>query len=269
VDEALHENSQRIGMEHTERLHGLLEKLVESVVEFAHRFQIENRLHVYIISDHGSTRIGKDVVNVLHKNYYKGISDIQHHRYLTLSDAQLADLPQAVSAQCYVFDRQKFKLSANYLAARRYYRFAETSEDFYVHGGLTPEEIVVPFARFDFQPLSVKPPTLRLLKDQYRYAVKSEVQFELGNPNAFPLENFGLQLLGSEADEIFVETLPAKTLTPVVIHTVFRKEPRQDDSRDIIVRLQYECQERLSEPVEMPYTITLKGVMETRDEFNL
>jgi len=227
VDEALHESSQKIGMEHTERVYSLLAKLVESVVEFAHRFQLEKRLLVYVISDHGSTRIGRDVVNVVDKKYFKGIADIQHHRYLTISDQQLADLPQAVGGQCYVIDRQKFKTRTNYLAARQYYRFVETSEDFYVHGGLTPEEIVVPFARFTFQPLSVQTPTLRLLKTQYRYAIKSAVEFELGNTNPFSLENVSLRLPGIEADEVLIEMLPSKALVQVTFQTVFTRLPRR------------------------------------------
>lgn len=268
VDEALHESSQKIGMEHGTRVHDLLEKLVESVVEFGHRFQIEKCLNVYVISDHGSTRIGREVVNVLDKKYYKGLADLQHHRYLTLSDEQVVDLPQAVSVQCYVIDRQKFKTHANYLAARRYYRFIETSEDFYVHGGLTPEEIVVPFARFVFQPLSVQTPTVRLLKNQYRYAIKSVIEFEIGNPNSFALDNIRLQLRGVEAEEVLIETLPGKHSTQVAFQTVFRKEPRRSDNRDLILSIQYEYQERLSEPVEVPVTISLKGVMETRDDFD-
>ena len=266
VDEALHDSSMKIGMDHSERVHGLLEKLVDSIVEFANRFGIEKKLVVYVISDHGSTRIRKDVVNVLDKKYYKFIADKLHHRYMTLSDDQLSTVPQAVEAQCYVINREKFKTNANYLAARCYYRFAETDEDFYVHGGLTPEEIVVPFARFVFQPLAVKPPTLRLLKDQFRYAIKSNIELELGNPNDFPIENISLRLIDMDAEEQFVDILPGKNPKPVVFHTVFRRDIKAGNSRDITVLIQYECQERILEPVQLTFPVSLKGVMEIKDD---
>lgn len=269
VDEALHESSMKIGMDHSERVLGLLETLVESIVEFAHRFSIEKQLVVYVISDHGSTRISKDVVNVLDKKFYKYIADLQHHRYVTLSKEQLDAIPQSVQAQCYIIDREKFKTNANYLAARRYYRFVDTDEDFYVHGGLTPEEIIVPFARFIFQPLSVIVPTLRLLNNQFRYSIKSILEFELGNPNDFPLENLGIRLIDIEAEEAFVDTLPAKNNTQIAFQAIFRKELKTGNNRDISVLIQYDCQGRTIDPVQNTFAISLKGMMETHDDFDL
>ena len=50
--------------------------------------------------------------------------------------------------QCYTLDRHKYGLDNNYLIARHYYRFLKTEDNFYVHGGLTPEETIVPFVTF-------------------------------------------------------------------------------------------------------------------------
>jgi hypothetical protein len=268
VDKILHESSQSYGQDHESRTQDALRVLVTSISEFARRFKIEKRLVIYVVSDHGSTRIAKDVVNVLDKKFFRDISDIQHHRYISISDEQLAKVPQLVEAQCYIIDRKKYKNFQNYLAARQYYRFAETNKDFYVHGGLTPEEVVVPFARFEFAPAQIQPPTLRLLRDKFRYAVKSVVEFEFGNPNTYPLENLSIRLRGADADEVYVETLNPKATTRIAFQTIFKREPGAGNTREIVIRVQYESQERLLEPVDIPFSITLKGVMEVSDDFD-
>lgn len=266
VDSILHESSQTYGQDHETRIHDALKVLVNSIVEFSQRFKIEKKLVVYVTSDHGSTRIARQTVNVLDKKYFKGISDIQHHRYVSISDEQLAQIPQVVESQCYVIDRKKYKTFQNYLAARQYYRFAETDQDFYVHGGLTPEEVVVPFARFEFTPVEVLALTLDLRKKEFRYAVKSTVEFEIGNPNAFPLENLTARLAGYSTNEAFIEALPSKKPTVISFQVVFRREPGAGNTRDLVVHIHYESQERSFDFKSNPFTINLKSVQETQDD---
>ncbi|MDP9315047.1 MAG: PglZ domain-containing protein [Chloroflexota bacterium] len=269
IDEALHDDAQQMGQEHSVIVSGHLQQLVNSVAEFAKRFQLEKRLLVYVVSDHGSTRIAQDVVNVFDKGFFKGIATDKHHRYIAISDDQLVNLPQVASAQCYVINRERFKTNENYLAAREYYRFVETTEDFYVHGGLTPEEVVVPFARFELTPINVFNPTLHLSSKEFRYAVKSIVVIELGNPNTFALENVVLKLRGVDSDEYTVDILNPKQRVTVQLPTVFKKEPGTNNTRELGVRMRYECQGKVFEAVDSSFTVTMKTMMEVRDDFDL
>jgi hypothetical protein len=268
IDKALHENAQETGQDHASIVAQHLQQLARLLVEFSRRFQLDKRLIIYIVSDHGSTRIGRGVVNVLDQRFYGNIAANKHHRYLALSDDQFSKLPQMVEAQCYVIDRQRFKTNQHYLAARNYYRFVDTNEDFFVHGGLTPEEVVVPFIRFEMRPVEALPPTVRLLLRPFRFAVKSIVELELGNPNSVSLENVRLKLLGQSADEIIVDTLSPKQSSSVQFTTVFKKEPGAGVTRDLKVRIQYECQGRKFEPVDVPFTITLRALMEESNDFD-
>src|SRR5207244_2217698 len=72
LDKLLHLDEQQIGQDATKLAGYALDDLVEAVAEFAERFEIGERLRVYVTSDHGSTRIGQDVVNVLDRDYFKG-----------------------------------------------------------------------------------------------------------------------------------------------------------------------------------------------------
>src|SRR5439155_19906079 len=60
IDIALHQDERDSGRSHVEIIHDCLVSLTKTVANFAKRFQVEQRLHVYVISDHGSTRIPQD-----------------------------------------------------------------------------------------------------------------------------------------------------------------------------------------------------------------
>jgi hypothetical protein len=269
VDIALHSSSKTTGLEHVESIDDLLRALVSSIIEFMLRFQLEQRLHVFIVSDHGSTRIARKVVNAVDRDLFKDVADIRHHRYLALADKKFEALPQVAESQCYLVSRQRFKTKYNYLIARSYYRFSETDEDFYVHGGLTPEEVVVPIAHFEPKPLDIKAPTFRLLGNQFRYAVKSTLRFEIGNPNSYPLENVRVILAGLGDDELIVDRLKSNTKVEGALTHVFKRGTMGGNSRELVFWVYYDCQGRNFGPVDFVVSVTLKALMETRDDFDL
>jgi hypothetical protein len=125
-----------------------LRALAEDVRTFAERIGAEHNLVVIVVSDHGSTRIPAEAPNPIDRCFYASRVSDQHHRYVTISDKELAALPDNVRFECYVFERERFDLPTNYLAARSTYRFAEAGAGIYVHGGLSPEETIVPLTVF-------------------------------------------------------------------------------------------------------------------------
>jgi hypothetical protein len=269
VDDALHRDAAQTGQEHGPVVRGLLDQLVHTIHEFATRTQIEQRLLVYIVSDHGSTRIARDVINVLDTKFFGSMALDRHHRYIAISPAQRAVLPQVATAQCYVVDRERHGTRQDYLAAKEYYRFVETDDGVYVHGGLTPEEVVVPFARFALMPIDPLPPTLRLLGDQFRYAIRSTVELEVGNPNPYQLDDVRVRLIGLVSEEAVIETIGPQQRSTVSLTTVFRKEPGTGNSRELLARVRYECQGRLCDTVDTSFAITMKALMEVTDDLDL
>ena len=109
IDEALHQDAQETGRVHAEVIYDNLTTVAKSVADFAQRFHLQKRLTVYVLSDHGATRIAKGVVNVLDAAFYKSLTIKNHHRYVALSDDKFKSLPQAAIEQCYLIDRSKFK----------------------------------------------------------------------------------------------------------------------------------------------------------------
>jgi len=269
IDQALHDDARTTGRSHAEAIRECLRTLTEAVADFARRFHIEDRLVVCALSDHGATRIARETVNDLDQDYFKKLALEKHHRFVALSDDVFAKLAQVVEAQCYLIDRHKFKTNQNYLAARSYYRFLDTADTFFVHGGLTPEEVVVPFARFEVAPLRPNAPTVRLLKPEYRYAKRSPVEIEIGNPNAYALESISLRLIDQDSEEVTLAALAANAAETVSLPTLFRKIPGEGNSRTITLRVRFDCQGRNFAPPDSLFDITLKSLMEVSDDFDL
>ncbi len=269
IDQALHEDARATGRSHADAVRDCLKTLTETVSEFARRFNLEDRLVVFALSDHGATRIASETVNVLDQDYFKKLALEKHHRFVALSDEAFAKLPQVAEAQCYLIDRHKFKTNRNYLAARSYYRFLDTTDTFYVHGGLTPEEVVVPFGRFEIAPLRPVAPTVRLLKSEYRLAKRSPVEIEIGNPNPYALEAVSIRLIDQDSEEIILENLVAIAAETVGLLTMFRKIPGEGNARTVTLRVRYECQGREFSPQDTLMEITLKSLMEVSDDFEL
>lgn len=269
IDQSLHEDTRATGRSHADAIREYLATLTAAVADFARRFQLEERLVVYTLSDHGATRIARETVNVLDQDYFQKLAVEKHHRFVALSDDAFNKLPQVIEAQCYLIDRHKFKTNHNYLAARAYYRFLDTSDTFYVHGGLTPEEVVVPFARFEVAPVRPLPPTLRLLKTDYRYAKRAPVEFEIGNPNTYPLEAVSLRLIDQDCEEVILSTLSANAAEMVGLPTLFRKIPGEGHSRTVTLRVRFECQGRDFSLPDITFDIVLKSLMEVTDDFDL
>jgi len=155
VDQALHDDEGQTGVPASAAVRQRLRALAGDVRTFAERIGAERDLLVIVVSDHGSTRIPAKAPNPIDRRFYAGRVEDRHHRYVTISDKELAALPDNVRFECYVFERKRFDLPTNYLAARSTYRFAEAGEGIYVHGGLSPEETIVPLTVFT--PAAVTP----------------------------------------------------------------------------------------------------------------
>jgi hypothetical protein len=266
IDHALHEDLHESGLIPHEVVYERLVALVKAIESFAHRFRIEHRLAIYVLSDHGSTRLPGETVTVVDKEFVKRATTDAHPRFLALSDDAFATLSPDVKAYCHVISRQRFQTRANYLVARHYARFIETKGACYVHGGLTPEEVVVPFAHFAHREVRPHAPTLHLLMTQFRYEIRSHVRLVLGNPNAFPLEAVRLFLVHAGAEEHLVEHLAPKQEQEIDLETVFWKMPGTSNQQTLTVRLRYECQGHAFGPRDYSFDIIMKPIMEVIDD---
>jgi hypothetical protein len=266
LDRLLHEDTLISGQTHREMAYDRFASLANAIHIFVQQFQLEQDIHLYVVSDHGSTHIPCQRGSLLPREWVKRWTDTPHVRYLALSDDDFAALPAITETQCYCISRQRFETPQNYLVARDYDHFIETKDSYYVHGGLTPEEVVVPFAHFVYQKGTCLPPSIRLRTKQFRYQVRSTLHLVVGNPNAFELRDLHLMLLDAEAEELLIERLSPKHEQPLDLPVLFRKTPGCAERRSLTMRLCYVCQGEMYGPLDISCSITVKSMMEVPDD---
>lgn len=200
VDKNLHKSADEIGMSHREHIQHLLEKLVDNATAFVARHKLDDRICIHIVSDHGSTQIPVAVTNDIDPYFFKqpGFED-RSHRFLTVSDARFAALADNLKLDCFFLPANDFLLPANVLCARRANRFLPTDKDIFVHGGLLPEEVIVPYMAFEPATAPLKNLDVLLKKNQFRYRPEP-VELEIGNPNGAAVEQVQVSTLNGNIE---------------------------------------------------------------------
>jgi hypothetical protein len=241
IDKVLHQSADEIGMPHREHIYHLLEKLVENVAAFAEAHELQDTLHIHVVSDHGSTRIPADINNDLDPAFFKkDIFEARSHRFVKVNAQQFHNLADNLQVDCFFLPANTFHNPENYLCARRANRFIATDQRVYVHGGLLPEEVIVPYLAFEPASVPLQPLTVRLTGNEFRYRLET-VSMEIGNPNHFTVENIEIQLLNGnvEYDAAIIRQLPGSSKTTLTMPVRFKPNPSAEDQKRLWIRLRF------------------------------
>lgn len=268
VDNILHNSEDELGQPHASSVKHYLKGLVETIYEFAQKFKISDKLSIFIVSDHGSTKISAELPNIIDEKFFRERCDDKRHRFITLSSAEFEGLSENHKNQCYFLDKERYGNDENYLITRGYYRFIKTDSSFYVHGGVTPEETIVPFAVFQKTAESVEKPKISLLDNLFRYAVKSFIKLEIVNPNDISFENVQLEVESPEIsyEPTSLDELPAQSVVQQKIPCRFPKSI-ETNSLSLILRFEYGGEEQ---KFSYEFPIEMRALMESSwdDLFN-
>jgi hypothetical protein len=261
VDQALHADEQQTGVPTGAAVRQRLRALASDIRAFSERIGAEREMVVVVLSDHGATRIPAAAPNPIDRRFYANRVIDKHHRYVTISDRELAGLPENVRFECFVFERRRFGLRRNYLAARGTYRFTGAGEDVYIHGGLSPEETVVPLAVFTPAAVAPRPLSIRLLTDELRYGVKLTIGLELANPNSYACQNVSVELLNPNvvATRSVVAEIGALSHSELQIEARIRRTGTEMAELEVRVRYEFLGQPQAEEvhlPVRMRRLMT-------------
>jgi len=268
IDTVLHKDERQIGATHTAEIQGYIHTLVEVVGQFAKRARVVQELVIYVTSDHGSTKIPPDIGSTLDDELYRKQAQDRHHRYITVPEKRAANPTAYDEAHCHIVHADTFDTCEHYFVATGYDRFIETRESIYVHGGLTPEETIVPFCKLVRTEIEALQPTVRLPDNVIRYSVKANLVFVVGNPNDYEITYVELNVVESDLPGVVVETIPAGIATEITIPVRIKRRPGIPDLESITVEGAFELQgQRFTiQPMHIP--VEARSLMESKAEFD-
>ena len=215
-------------------------------------------------------RIPEQIPNDLNPESFKS-SDYPHlsHRYAEVTNAHFEKLIDNLKTDCFFISSNEFGNPVHYLCARRANRFLPTDDKFYVHGGLSPEEIVVPHLVFKASIAPVKDLTMLLLNNLFRYRMET-VELEIGNANDYAVENIHITTLNSnfELEPQKIEWLNRLNKTTFQMRGLFKQTPNPEERTSLSFLISYECHgKKYTQTVKLPIEIKTMVVMKDSNIF--
>ena len=265
VDVALHQEKAKLGLTHDKQVKNLLADLTDRVSNYLAEKNIISDSIIHIISDHGSTKLHSDTKNDIDvksfkKKETKRISD----RFVFLSDEEFTSLPDNLKYDAFFLEKNRFGLPYHCLSARRGNTFKDYSFNSYLHGGLLPEEVVIPHLVFEKIEIKLDNPIITLLREKFRYKVE-EIEVLIENPNDLPLENFQLKILNSNVESLpkLIEWIDAKSKDTVKIQSRIKKSNNPDEQKYLLIQINYftnrkQYQTDLKKEIKMVSMVELK-----------
>jgi len=265
IDYALHLDENDIGVSHSQLVRSCLRSLTKDIHAFAQRIGTEDDLKVIIVSDHGSTKIPAMAPNPLDQDVFKNLAQDKHHRYISIDDGKLAEVPEDARYQCFIFPKDDFGLQSNYLVAKRLFRFIRASSSTYFHGGLTPEETIVPFAVFS--PVSVSPKELVVdLSEKEFYVMRREsLNIQIRNTNKYPVTDINIIVSGSRIDgQPSGEIEAIAAFSQADLEIPLRFNARKSGPQKVFMRISFSFLGQPQPPQECEFDVYLKTIVETK-----
>ena len=166
---------------------------------------------------------------------------------------------------CYFLESVEFGNLHHYLSARRANRFIETDGTFYTHGGLTPEEVIVPHMVFEAVKEPVKDLTLYLVKKTFRYR-KEVIDVRIGNPNDYGVESVRVSTLNSniESESQTIPWINSGSDIPIQFKCMFKQTSNPEDQNNLTFHIRFNHRgERQAQTIKIP--IEMRSMFELRD----
>jgi hypothetical protein len=228
LDEMLHEDQSSSGRTRQEMAKFYFDGLANAIRKWSDDIGVAQNLQIAVVADHGSVLLDSGATNIIDTAFLKTCAEDRHHRFVRLSDAELERFPRNLQQQCFLFPRQKYGLAENYAVAQRYYRFANTGDGCYAHGGLSPEEVVVPVVMLIRTPSRVEMPVITLARNVFRYENPEVIELEVTNPGHLQMEDFACEFEaeGLQSGTAYRAVLKPSAVTRIPTDAKFRKTGR-------------------------------------------
>lgn len=210
-DDLLHQDVESKNTSHQEELHRLFHRISEAVRGLCDRWtgQREN-FNVYVTTDHGACRILDEEKRSFDSALINKLFPNEKHRFSSVDAAKAGDVPENLWVLGYKFHQPFYSDGKVYFLPKGHntVRFPGKGKGF-LHGGATPEEVIVPTALYKAVKVAWKHPFARFLglnldreTGKARFYIQRVVslEIELQNPNSSAVRIIRASVLSPETD---------------------------------------------------------------------
>jgi len=245
-DEILHTDVESKKTTYEEELHRLYTRVVKELERIAKLWPGSKELFdLIVITDHGACRILEEEKTTFDSTVVKKIFENEKYRFAPVSKEQADKIPNNLWTVGYRFIRP-FSTNEELFFLPRGHNTVRPAKSVkgHMHGGITPEEVIVPVAHYKlvktvFDKLFVRFPEIDLVHETGRakfYVQRVEVvKIELQNPNKEDVNIYRVTVLSPETDlkDWQAEIVPAGGSALFKISCYFNKKAVGEKTMEI------------------------------------
>jgi hypothetical protein len=222
-DVSMHKNFY--GLER--QMRAFFENIAEDIKTFLSQHTFSKRFLLIISTDHGSCVIPPNIKGL--KEPKEGKIEKEHKRFVYLNSSH------NLGENWYFLDKNKFGLPESIAIAKGYSFIGNRKPKGLIHGGMTPEETVIPHLEFYLQPLELKDIQCYHISSPIIGTRKQKVELAIRNLNNFEISKVTLYF-PSHSIEINLEKITAKDEVTESLEIALSRE-EVVNSKDNIVTL--------------------------------
>jgi hypothetical protein len=278
-DELLHSDVESQNTTYEEELSRHFTRMAESVIQLTHNWtgQKEN-ITIYVTTDHGACRILEEEKRSFDSTVVNRIFPDEKYRFAMVEEDKIDDIPDNLWAlghkfkQPFVSEAKTFFLPKGHNTVRLSGRAKG-----YLHGGATPEEVIVPMATYKLIKATLKKPATRFLNvdlvkgtSRAKFYIQRvvDLEIEIQNPNSADLKILGTSIISPEAElkNCAALTIPAGGAKTLQVSCYFKKSASGKDNLEL--KIEYEIlgeQNTLSLRCESEFKSAMAGGFRLKD----
>ncbi len=248
-DKILHEDALAQGSTYDNELFRIYSRLAEVAAEvFEQSGVAADEFGIYVLSDHGATMVLPEETQTMDSGVMKKLFPDEKHRFAAVDDSAVSSVPANLWDFGYKF-KQAFQYSTTtYFIPRGHNTIRGGVPKGHVHGGATPEEVLVPVMAWRPVSAAWKPPAIRFVDLKLEpgtgvasFYIKRMIllKLEIQNPNSQALDIRKIEIQEPVSDVRFATTGkigPGKTFD-VEIQCSFGAEAQK--AEELAVQVSY------------------------------
>lgn len=269
IDELFHKSEEELGSLHIDYIKDYLKRIVKILIGTLRKNNVLNDSYIHIISDHGATKLSPSKESLIDDDYFKNNEAFDgSYRYLKLETKTLISIPSYIKDQCFLIDETRFGTPTNYIVPKTNKSFSKVNDNIWTHGGLLPEEVIIPHMLFKKVDFNIERPDIILTNNSFRYAVQN-IDMEIGNPNEYLMEDIYISILNTnydaEENTIKIPEIKAKSKILILFKGKFKQTRIKREREWLSVEIR--CTVRSNDyKFETDCPIILKSMIETKGE---